>query len=79
MVNGVLIDFDTDVLVHHRDIYTLTNWLSDVGGFAKAIQYVLTIIFPLVSIVDLNAFLITKLFRVSSLYDNVQPTNAITP
>ena len=69
MVNGILIDFDKDVLVHKRQIYSLSNWLSEVGGFAKAIQYVLAILFPIVSMADLYDFLITRLYKSVNISD----------
>ena len=70
MVNGIMIDLDREIKEHKRRIYSFTNWMSEVGGFAKAIQFMLAVVFPLVTIVDLNAFLITKLFKTSST-DNV--------
>lgn len=78
-VNGILIDFKEDIVVTRRRIYSLSNWLAEVGGFAFAVQCLLAVFYPLLPRADLQNYLITRLYKNVSGKDVVYSEAALTP
>lgn len=63
MHNGILIDLKEDAVNSFRTIYSLVDWTSAVGGFAKAAAFLLLNLFPFLSWRTLDQFLVRRLFK----------------
>lgn len=63
MLNGILIDLDSKLLRVNRNVYSLTDWAGEVGGFSKTIGVMIAVLYPILSMSSLESFLILRLFK----------------
>ena len=63
MYNGILIDLNEDAINSFRTIYSLIDWTSAVGGFAKSLSFLLLNFFPFLTWRTLDQFLVRRLFN----------------
>jgi len=63
MFNGVLIDIDPDIYHTNRNIYTLTDWIEEVGGFVSMVSILFIVLHNLIKFEQLETYLINHLFK----------------
>jgi hypothetical protein len=67
MLAGILVDVHPDKLVIIRNVYSLSVWLGDIGGFSSSILAIISLILPLVQTSSLQKYLVSKLFKQQQL------------
>jgi len=51
------------VLTTNRSIYSISDWLGEVGGFASSVQLIIMILLPFLRNAELESYLIGKLYK----------------
>ena len=60
---GVVYEMDFDMRSFDRRVYTVLDWLSDVGGLSRAISAGFGMVYGLLTLNSLQWFLIEKIFK----------------
>ena len=63
IINGILLDMHDAILTTNRSIYSISDWLGEVGGFASSVQLIIMILLPFLRNAELESYLIGKLFK----------------
>jgi hypothetical protein len=63
-INGIMIDINSNTLHTVRSVFSLFDWVSNVGGIMQAIQFIAICIFPFVApLHDLESYLVSRLYK----------------
>ena len=60
---GVVYEMDFDMRSFDRRVYTVLDWLSDVGGLSRAISAGFGMVYGLLTLNSLQWFLIERIFK----------------
>ena len=74
---GVVYEMDFDMRSYHRRVYTILDWLSDVGGLSGALFAAFGAICRILTFNGLHCFLIESLYKRKQLeHKNTNETNS---
>jgi hypothetical protein len=63
MINGIMVDMDSDTRTTYRSIYSIANWAGQVGGLYTAVSVFCIFLMPLIRHETLESYLVRRLFR----------------
>ena len=63
MYAGIFVDINPDKLEIVRNVYSLSAWLGEIGGFFSALLAIFKIVLPLLQVFSLEKYLISKLYK----------------
>ena len=52
-----------DRIIISRQVYDITEWLQEVGGFAGSIHLILTLLVPLFKVWGIEKHFVSKLYK----------------
>ena len=61
-IGGFTFNISPDTFSHERSVYTVLDWLGDVGGLRDALKLIVSALVAICSNGNLSSFLISKLF-----------------
>lgn len=64
MISEILIQMGRDKRLIDRRVYTIFDWMNEVGGFYGFIQLLVSMVLPLFQVWTLEKNLIRKLFKI---------------
>jgi hypothetical protein len=64
MISEVVIQMGRDKRLIDRRVYTIFDWMNEVGGFYGFIQLLVSMVLPLFQVWTLEKTLIRKLFKI---------------
>lgn len=67
MLAGILIDIHPDIIETTRNVYGISEWLGEIGGFSSSVLAIISLIIPLVQTSSLQKYLVSKLFKQQQL------------
>ena len=63
MLGGIMIDLSLDKHIVKRHVYSIVEWLQEIGGIAAALRMICFLMLPLIQTWTLEKFLISKLYK----------------
>lgn len=60
---SIMIGFNQDKVVIERKVYSLFDWLNEVGGFEAILRVFVQVFMPIVQVWSLDKYLVSKLFK----------------
>ena len=67
-----MIEGDADHSVQLRTVYSISDWLGEVGGFASIMHLIFGILFSYLRTWSVEKFLINQLFRKQTVLNKIK-------